>query len=100
VVRQICRIIDELLPDESSGSRERLIEFVPDRPGHDFRYAIDASRVRNELGWTPSESFESGVRKTVSWYLDNREWWDRIRRQRYDGRRLGLKPFPASDAIA
>jgi len=101
VVRQICQTLDQLLPDQSCGPRERLIEFVPDRPGHDFRYATDTSRMRNELGWAPVESFESGVRKTVSWYLDNREWWDRIWRQTYQGQRLGLgRVVPPRDTVA
>ena len=88
VVRAICALMDELAPD-AVGSRERLITFVADRPGHDLRYAIDARKLRAELGWTPHETFESGLRKTVEWYLTNRPWWERIRREVYRGERLG-----------
>ena len=79
VVRGICALMDELAPDAAIGPREKLISHVADRPGHDQRYAIDATKIRRELGWTPSESFDSGLRKTVTWYLDNRSWWKRIR---------------------
>jgi dTDP-glucose 4,6-dehydratase len=72
-VRRLCALVDELRPDPA-GPRERLITFVKDRPGHDRRYAIDASRIEAELGWTPSETFESGIRKTVTWYLENQPW--------------------------
>lgn len=75
VVRQICALLDELSPDASIGPRERLIEFVTDRPGHDLRYALDASRTKSELGWAPRETFDSGLRATVKWYLANRSWW-------------------------
>ena len=88
VVRAICALMDELAPD-AVGSRERLITFVADRPGHDLRYAIDARKLRAELGWTPHETFESGLRKTVEWYLTNRPWWERIRSEVYRGERLG-----------
>ena len=88
VVRAICALMDELAPD-AVGSRERLITFVADRPGHDLRYAIDARKLRAELGWTPHETFELGLRKTVEWYLTNRPWWERIRREVYRGERLG-----------
>ena len=88
VVRAICALMDELAPD-AVGSRERLITFVADRPGHDLRYAIDARKLRAELGWTPHETFESGLRKTVEWYLTNRPWWERIRSEVYHGERLG-----------
>ena len=70
--------------------REELITFVADRPGHDLRYAIDASRIRAELGWSPAETFETGLRKTVAWYLQNRPWWERILSGQYRGERLGL----------
>jgi len=73
IVRRLCALVDELRPDPA-GPRERLITFVKDRPGHDRRYAIDASRIEAELGWTPSETFESGIRKTVTWYLENQPW--------------------------
>lgn len=90
VVRSICSILDELSPDARIGRREALIEFVADRPGHDLRYAIDPSKIEREFGWTPRETFESGLRKTVQWYLDNRGWWERVRSGVYRGERLGL----------
>ena len=97
VVQTICRIMDELRPPSSftftSGlhlkSYEELITFVTDRPGHDLRYAIDPSKLMNELGWKPEENFETGIRKTVQWYLDNEWWWGPIHRGRYSGQRLG-----------
>ena len=88
VVRLICRILDEMRPDPA-GPHERLIAFVTDRPGHDARYAIDASKIRDELGWSPAETFESGLRRTVRWHLDNVEWWSDIRKRVYQGDRLG-----------
>jgi dTDP-glucose 4,6-dehydratase len=75
VVHMICEILDELVPDKSKGSHKRLINFVTDRPGHDLRYAIDASKIQKDLGWTPKENFKSGLRKTVQWYLENRNGW-------------------------
>jgi len=90
VVRAICTLLDELAPDSAGGSRERLISWVADRPGHDQRYAIDASKIERELGWKPKETFESGLRKTVEWYLANQQWWDRVRSGGYRGERLGL----------
>jgi dTDP-glucose 4,6-dehydratase len=89
VVRQVCALLDELRPDPA-GPHERLITFVPDRPGHDWRYAIDATRLRTELGWRPSEDFDSGLRKTVDWYLTNQEWVSHISTGAYQGERLGL----------
>jgi dTDP-glucose 4,6-dehydratase len=89
VVRAICALMDELAPD-AIGPRERLITFVADRPGHDLRYAMDARKLREELDWAPQETFESGLRKTVEWYLTNRPWWERIRTQVYRGERLGV----------
>ncbi|WP_100964646.1 dTDP-glucose 4,6-dehydratase [Bosea sp. FBZP-16] len=89
VVKAICALMDELAPDAALGSRDNLIRFVADRPGHDQRYAIDASKIERELGWRPQESFESGLRKTVAWYLENRDWWGRIRSGVYRGERLG-----------
>ena len=88
VVRAICGLIDEL-SSNSIGPRERLITFVKDRPGHDLRYAIDSRKIRHELGWQPQETFETGLRKTVQWYLANRPWWERIRANVYSGERLG-----------
>jgi dTDP-glucose 4,6-dehydratase len=90
VVRRICKLLDELVPSAQIGAREALIDFVTDRPGHDYRYAIDPTRISNELGWRPLETFETGLRKTVEWYLANRSWWQRIRGQVYRGERLGI----------
>jgi len=90
VVRAICDLIDEMAPYAGPGRRERLITFVADRPGHDARYAIDAGKIERELGWRPTETFESGLVKTVRWYLDNRPWWERVRTGAYRGERLGL----------
>lgn len=88
VVETICDILDELRPDPK-GSYRRLIAFVEDRPGHDLRYAIDCSKIERELGWRPQETFETGLRKTVMWYLDNPAWWQAIRSGKYRGERLG-----------
>lgn len=78
VVKRICALVDELEPDTAQASREELIEFVADRPGHDRRYAMNATKLRDELGWTPKETFDSGLRKTVGWYLSNGEWIDNV----------------------
>ncbi len=88
VVRGVCAALDGLLPDPA-GHRSRLITFVTDRPGHDFRYEIDASQARAALGWRPAHDFERGLQRTVRWYLDNQPWWQGIRKQRYAGQRLG-----------
>jgi len=88
VVKKICAIVDNLLP-VSSGSRDTLITFVSDRPGHDQRYAIDASKIKRDLGWQPRETFDTGLAKTVRWYLANQTWWERIRTGVYRGERLG-----------
>jgi dTDP-glucose 4,6-dehydratase len=90
VVKTICAIVDELAPRAASRPHAELISFVADRPGHDFRYAIDPRKICNELGWQPRESFESGLRKTVEWYLANRPWWERIGAKGYGGERLGV----------
>jgi dTDP-glucose 4,6-dehydratase len=90
VVKAICALLDELAPDKAIGSRERLITFVADRPGHDLRYAIDPARICTELSWQPQETFETGLRKTVEWYLSNRSWWQAIRANVYGGERLGV----------
>jgi dTDP-glucose 4,6-dehydratase len=90
VVKEICALIDELAPDSSIGPRHRLISYVADRPGHDLRYAIDASKIERELGWRPAETFQSGLRKTVEWYLENQGWWQRVRSGVYRGERLGI----------
>jgi len=89
VVEAICDLVDELAPGK--GSRRDLITFVTDRPGHDARYAIDAGKIERELGWTPRHDFETGLRETVRWYLDNEPWWAAIRSGAYRGERLGLK---------
>jgi dTDP-glucose 4,6-dehydratase len=88
VVHAICDTLDRLLPS-AEGSRRELIEFVNDRPGHDLRYAIDARRIETELGWTPRETFETGLERTARWYLENEAWWRPIRERRYKGERLG-----------
>lgn len=88
IVRAVCRIMDELHPQ--GAPHDRLIQFVPDRPGHDRRYAIDSSRIESELGWKPDESFESGLEKTVAWYLDHQAWCQRILDGSYRLERLGL----------
>lgn len=89
VVRAICALVDELAPNAAIGPREGLISYVADRPGHDLRYAIDAAKIERDLGWRPAETFESGLRKTVEWYLANRDWWERVRSGVYRGERLG-----------
>lgn len=88
VVRGVCSILDKLAP-KNGLKHEELITFVEDRPGHDGRYAIDASKIGRELGWKPAETFETGLEKTVRWYLDNREWWQPILARKYQGQRLG-----------
>ena len=87
VVRRICEVLDRLAP--ANRPREELIEFVTDRPGHDARYAIDATKLENELGWRAQENFDTGIEKTVQWYLDNEWWWQPLRKG-YAGERLGL----------
>lgn len=83
VVKTICMILDELKPQANGQTYESLITFVKDRPGHDLRYAIDATKIQNELGWTPEETFETGIRKTVEWYLNNSEWVNRVKSGEY-----------------
>ena len=90
VVEAICALMDEVAPNGKIGPRRALITYVADRPGHDLRYAIDASKIAADLKWTPQETFESGLRKTVEWYLANRSWWERIRSGVYRGERLGV----------
>lgn len=94
VVRTICGILDRLRP--SGAPHARLIKFVTDRPGHDFRYAMDTTKIRRELNWEPSESFESGLERTVRWYIDHESWWREVNRSRYDGSRIGGVPKPES----
>lgn len=88
VVERICDLLDELVPSDTA--RRELITFVKDRPGHDLRYAIDASKMYKELGWKPLETFETGLRKTVQWYLANEAWWQAVRDGSYQGQRLGI----------
>ena len=91
VVRTICRLLEELVPNKPEGvaKYEDLITYVKDRPGHDVRYAIDAAKIGRELGWKPQETFESGIRKTVEWYLNNKKWWSRLLDGSYNRERLG-----------
>lgn len=91
VVEVICSLLEEFVPNKPLGIKnyQELITYVTDRPGHDIRYAIDASKIERELDWTPEESFESGIRKTVLWYLNNKEWWGRVLDGSYTGKRLG-----------
>ena len=90
LVRSICSTLDEISPRPSGGKYSEQITFVDDRPGHDHRYAIDSSKLQDELGWRPSFDAETGIRNTVQWYLDNRDWWERILSGEYSMNRLGL----------
>ena len=90
VVHAICDLVDELSPRTDGSSRRGLVTFVADRPGHDRRYAIDASRIDDELGWRPAHDFSAGLRATVAWYLAHEGWCEQVMRDRYDGQRLGL----------
>jgi dTDP-glucose 4,6-dehydratase len=94
VVNTVCDLVDEMAAPLPDGPRRKLISFVPDRPGHDRRYAIDATKLETELGWRAEETFETGLRKTVRWYLDRRDWWEPLS-TRYAGERLGLQPEAA-----
>ncbi len=94
VVRQICQTLDQLRPDAGHAPHMDLVTFVEDRPGHDLRYAIDASKIEGELGWAPTQSFEAGLRRTVEWYLGHRDWCSRVLQGRYQQERLGLKGAP------
>jgi len=90
VIQELCHILDELLPNSKFRPHQDLIHFVKDRPGHDRRYAIDATKIQTELKWKPQESFETGLRKTVKWYLSNKDWVNRVMSGAYKGTRLGL----------
>ena len=96
VVHTVCSILDELRPATDGRPHAQLVEHVADRPGHDHRYAIDASRIRDELGWEPLENFESGMRKTVEWYLAHQDWVTAVLEGSYDGGRLGTATGKAS----
>ena len=98
VVTAICALLDEMLPASPHRPHARLITFVADRPGHDRRYAMDAAKIAGELGWRPRESFDSGLRRTVAWYLANRWWWEPIWAGRYRGDRLGTVASAATVA--
>ena len=89
IVNTICTILDDLRPTDNGKSYSELITFVKDRPGHDFRYAIKAKKIQNELGWYPCESFETGINKTIEWYLENERWWKKIQDEKYNQERLG-----------
>ena len=96
MVNTICELLEELVPENKHSKNnatgfKSLIVSVPDRPGHDIRYAIDASKIEKELGWTPQETFTSGIRKTVLWYLNNKNWWSRVLDGSYSRERLGTK---------
>jgi dTDP-glucose 4,6-dehydratase len=92
VVNSLCDLLEELVPHKPDGvnNYKDLITYVKDRPGHDLRYAIDAGKIERELGWKPEETFETGIRKTVEWYLDNKEWWSRVLDGSYSRERLGV----------
>ncbi len=94
VVHAICELLDAKRPREDGQSHTSAINFVEDRPGHDFRYAIDPSKLERELGWRAEETFETGLAKTVDWYLGNEMWWLPLRLKAYQGERLGLENKP------
>ena len=90
IVKTICNLLDNIRPSENLKSYQELITFVKDRPGHDLRYAIDSSKLQNKLGWSPKETFETGIRKTIEWYLENITWWQDIQNNTYQQERLGV----------
>ena len=90
IVKTICAKMDQLIPRTNSERYEKLITYVADRPGHDFRYAIDASKIRDDLNWQPKENFATGIEKTIHWYLDNKSWWKAIQDNAYQQERLGV----------
>jgi dTDP-glucose 4,6-dehydratase len=92
VIKTVCSILDELMPSKINNIQkyEQLITYVDDRAGHDVRYAIDATKISNRLNWVPNESFETGIRKTIQWYLENKVWCDHVKDGSYQGERLGI----------
>ena len=90
IINTICTIMDELKPRDNGAKYAQLITYVEDRPGHDFRYAIDASKIKDQLNWEPKETFESGIKKTIEWYLENKQWWESIQDKTYQQERLGV----------
>ena len=90
IIKDICTILDEVKPAESGKSYHQLITFVKDRPGHDFRYAIDSTKLQSELNWSPKETFETGLRNTIEWFLENQKWWRDIQKNTYQQARLGV----------
>ena len=90
IVKTICDLMDDIIPSKK-GSHRDLITFVEDRPGHDRRYAVDSTKLQNTLKWQPRESFQSGIKKTIEWYLNNERWWRKIQKNNYKQKRLGLK---------
>ena len=89
IVKKICNILDKTIPNSNGYSYQKLITYVEDRPGHDYRYAVDINKIKNNLGWSPEESFETGIKKTIEWYLKNQNWW-KILKKKYNQQRLGL----------
>ena len=97
LVTTLCEILDELIPDSPHKPHKSLVKFVKDRPGHDRRYAIDAGKIKRELDWEPAETLDTGLRKTVQWYLDHPGWIENIMSGAYKGQRLGLDTVIAED---
>jgi len=90
IVKIICKTLDKLKPRKNNKHYSELISFVADRPGHDYRYAIDSTKTKNEIGWVPRETFTSGIKKTITWYIKNEAWWRKIQNENYSQERLGL----------
>ena len=89
IVNTICEILDNLKPSQKYDTHKELITYVEDRPGHDFRYAIDASKIKNDLGWKPKYTFNNGIKDTITWYINNKIWWKDIISKKYNLERLG-----------
>ena len=92
IVESICTILDKLKPSNSGKSYNQMISFVKDRPGHDFRYAINTTKIKKDLNWEPKETFDSGLIKTIKWYLENENWWKKTQKNIYKQERLGVSP--------